>query len=267
MGAVVSTKPMLSKVISYASTRDEAIDKLILGLDKLGYLGLKTNRSYLMRVLNHPKFRKGEYSTHFIAENERDLVKRTPTTFDKLLYLAVCWFEKNSISLFSKVKAEKREANFAKENFEVFIQHFGTSLRLSALGETYDFSSPQENVIESGGKLYCYDTVRRPVEGDYHVSIAGVDEFVSLTEKAPSFDSFNVSAGELNSPMPGKIFKILKAPGDDVKAQEAILIMEAMKMEHTIVSHRDGKISEILFKEGDQVKEGVELCRLVEDTQ
>ena len=64
------------------------------------------------------------------------------------------------------------------------------------------------------------------------------------------------------SPMPGRIFKIFKKVGNQVKAQETILIMEAMKMEHAIKATQDGIIEEIPFNEGELVDGGVELVRL-----
>jgi 3-methylcrotonyl-CoA carboxylase alpha subunit len=64
------------------------------------------------------------------------------------------------------------------------------------------------------------------------------------------------------SPMPGKILKILKNVGDEVTKGTGLIVMEAMKMEHTIKASKDGKIEKIFCKEGDQVKAQVELVKL-----
>ena len=69
-------------------------------------------------------------------------------------------------------------------------------------------------------------------------------------------------AGGLTSPMPGKIFKILKDAGSEVKKGEPILILEAMKMEHSIRSDKDGKIKKIFFKVGELVQGGVTLAEV-----
>ena len=69
-------------------------------------------------------------------------------------------------------------------------------------------------------------------------------------------------AGNLTSPMPGKIFKILKNSGDEVKKGEAILILEAMKMEHSIRSDKDGKVKKVLFQVGELVQGGVTLAEV-----
>jgi biotin carboxyl carrier protein len=64
------------------------------------------------------------------------------------------------------------------------------------------------------------------------------------------------------SPMPGKILKVFKKAGDNVLKAEPILIMEAMKMEHTIRAPKDGVIEKIYFSENDQVSAKVELVKL-----
>mgnify|MGYP003691752431 FL=1 len=71
-----------------------------------------------------------------------------------------------------------------------------------------------------------------------------------------------ISKGSLQSPMPGKIFKVLKGIGDQVEKGDSVLIVEAMKMEHTIKATSNGLIKKIFFKEGDQVQGGVLLCEI-----
>lgn len=68
--------------------------------------------------------------------------------------------------------------------------------------------------------------------------------------------------GQMKSPMPGKILKLLVKVGEEVVAGTPILVMEAMKMEHTIKASKAGKIEKIHYKEGDQVAGGVELVKL-----
>jgi pyruvate carboxylase subunit B len=69
-------------------------------------------------------------------------------------------------------------------------------------------------------------------------------------------------AGGLKSPMPGKIFKILKSQDSEVKKGETILILEAMKMEHAIRSDKDGKVKKIFFNVGELVQGGVILAEV-----
>lgn len=89
-----------------------------------------------------------------------------------------------------------------------------------------------------------------------------LEAYIELPGKVQGASESSSSADSLQSPMPGKIFKIFKKKGDSVKQDEAILIMEAMKMEHTIRAHKDGIISEIYFTEGEQVLGGVKLAEI-----
>ena len=64
------------------------------------------------------------------------------------------------------------------------------------------------------------------------------------------------------TPMPGKVLKVLVDVGQEVSSGDSLVIMEAMKMEHTLVSNKDAVVEEVLYKEGDLVEEGVELIHL-----
>jgi len=69
-------------------------------------------------------------------------------------------------------------------------------------------------------------------------------------------------AGELTAPMPGKILKVLVGQGDQVKKGDALMVLEAMKMEHKIVSPFDGEVGRVFFKEGERVGQDAELLEI-----
>lgn len=75
----------------------------------------------------------------------------------------------------------------------------------------------------------------------------------------------NTQAGSLLSPMPGKVLKLYVKEGQNVKKDEPLLVMEAMKMEHTIKSLHDGVVEKIPFSEGEQVLGGVELIVVTQE--
>jgi 3-methylcrotonyl-CoA carboxylase alpha subunit len=70
------------------------------------------------------------------------------------------------------------------------------------------------------------------------------------------------AGGRLTAPMPGKVVSFAVKSGDKVKAGQALAVMEAMKMEHTIAAPADGEVLELLYAPGDQVAEGEELLKL-----
>lgn len=96
---------------------------------------------------------------------------------------------------------------------------------------------------------------------DTHFVVNGHEFMIDSPRKNRSKSS-GKDVGEMKSPMPGKILKILVSIGAEVEIGTPILVMEAMKMEHTIKASKKGIVEKILFKEGDQVQGGVELVKL-----
>jgi biotin carboxyl carrier protein len=96
---------------------------------------------------------------------------------------------------------------------------------------------------------------------DTHYVVDG-KEFVIDVPKRTRKQNKSQDHGQMKSPMPGKILKILVKIGEEVVPGTPILVMEAMKMEHTIKASKSGTIEKIFFKEGDQVAGGVELVNV-----
>ncbi len=71
-------------------------------------------------------------------------------------------------------------------------------------------------------------------------------------------------AGALSSPMPGKVISVLAKEGDSVQKGDLLMVLEAMKMEHKILAPQSGKIEKIFFKEGERVRQEVELLKMTE---
>jgi 3-methylcrotonyl-CoA carboxylase alpha subunit len=116
--------------------------------------------------------------------------------------------------------------------------------------------------IQDGKMVLNHKGKNRPVVlEDVHYVVDG-QEFEISAPKRSRTKSKTVDHGQMKSPMPGKILKILVKEGQVVEAGTPILVMEAMKMEHTIKASKAGKIEKIHFKEGEQVAGGVELVKL-----
>ena len=90
------------------------------------------------------------------------------------------------------------------------------------------------------------------VAGERHALLRYIDPLLHAGEAEDE-------GGRLTAPMPGKIVAILVKKDDAVSKGAPLLIMEAMKMEHTIAAPRDGVVQELLYATGDQVEEGVQL--------
>jgi biotin carboxyl carrier protein len=86
--------------------------------------------------------------------------------------------------------------------------------------------------------------------------------FVFEREKRRRTRTASDHSGDLLSPMPGRVRKTLVAPGDPVRRGQPLLVLEAMKMEHSIRAPRDGAVRRLLVREGDLVDAGVELAEI-----
>jgi 3-methylcrotonyl-CoA carboxylase alpha subunit len=108
------------------------------------------------------------------------------------------------------------------------------------------------------------------VEGMNHTLWRG-GQFIGLEERSVTVESARErrkkkggggAGDEMSSPMPGKILKVMVKAGDKVEAGQGLLVMEAMKMEHTIKAAYSGTVNEVLYSEGDLVDGGVDLVTL-----
>ena len=126
-------------------------------------------------------------------------------------------------------------------------------------GEEY---SVNLGALQDGKMVLNLKGKNRPVIlFDTHYVVDG-QEFVIDAPRRTRKQTKALDHGQMKSPMPGKILKIMVKVGDEVVLGTPILLMEAMKMEHTIKASKAGTIDKIYFKEGDQVAGGVELVNV-----
>ena len=92
----------------------------------------------------------------------------------------------------------------------------------------------------------------------------GTADFEIIDALAASVE-VDVAPGHLTAPMPGKVIQVAVKPGDQVKRGATLMVLEAMKMEHSIAAPMDGTIERVFFKAGDLVEEGAELLAFAEE--
>jgi 3-methylcrotonyl-CoA carboxylase alpha subunit len=151
---------------------------------------------------------------------------------------------------------------------EVKVQEFshkGDSVSFILNGKKHFYmliSKDQEFLILDNGGRFRAAVSSPNRDGDSMIFSNGREALGSAQGK--KIKKSGAVSGGLKSPMPGKIFKILKDVGSQVKKGEPILILEAMKMEHSIRSDKDGTIKEIRYKVGELVQGGVTLAEVQE---
>ena len=123
-------------------------------------------------------------------------------------------------------------------------------------GKTYHFEKKSEinHTLKISGEMGTFSDLK----ADDMVLVAGKEIRVALPSRGRS-KTGSTEDGHMLSPMPGKILKVMVKAGDKVVKGDSLMVMEAMKMEHTIKAAFDGVINSVHYQEGEQVDGGVDL--------
>lgn len=158
------------------------------------------------------------------------------------------------------------EKKFTVNGVDITVKDFehgpeGLSFNYEGKGYCFALVTKEDHslILDNGERFRA--TIGTPnKDGESIVMVKGREAKISVAGKKTKKERGH--AGGLASPMPGKIFKILKDVGSEVKKGEPILILEAMKMEHPIRSDKDGKVKKIIYKIGELVQGGVNLAEV-----
>ena len=272
--------PMLAKVIAHAETREQASKLLAKELKSTHIAGLITNKEFLVNCLENKSFLGGKTTSDFIErESKKIFLDIDKGLVDKSMKAAVLWLQQIN-------KLDNERLNFLPRNWTNGIMP-KENISFSYQEEEYIFSYENisedivihrkyfERISESKAKLLDHNQAGIRVELDEIILSAQITKqnhliTVNLGKGDVCFkinprfaDPNEVSIeGGLVAPMPGKILKIMNKKGAKVKAGDTLIILEAMKMEHTIKASDQGIISDLFVKVGDQVENGSLLMKI-----
>nr|WP_297356425.1 acetyl/propionyl/methylcrotonyl-CoA carboxylase subunit alpha [uncultured Caldimonas sp.] len=269
---------MIAKLIVHGDTREQALARLDAALAQTHIVGLHTNVAFLRRVVGTRSFSQADLDTALI-EREREVlfggagldlpcavagVAARMLAEESALEGADPWSRRDGWRLHG-VARRRMELDVGGERHVAYLeyQHDGShvlvlgdaqhALRSRALGgERFDVSlgtQRWELTVYRHGESF---SVFAP-HGS--AALAWIDAIAHAAEGTHD-------AGRLTAPMPGKLIALHAGVGDAVRKGQALAVMEAMKMEHTIAAPTDGVVEEVLYGVGDQVGEGAELLRL-----
>jgi propionyl-CoA carboxylase alpha chain len=252
--------PMIAKVIAWAETREEAASLLAHALQTARIHGPVNNRDLLVRILRHPEFLAGETDTHFLERHPpAELGKPLPSKGEQELAavaaaLAAGNERRSRANLLPSLPSGWRNNPSQLQTVEFASGHLDIQI-----GYRFDGS---EVLVEVNGQplpeieLHKVDGDRiglsvdrhlrwfsvNHVGGDFHVD--GPSGYVRL-RSLPRFPetSRDEEAGSLHAPMPGKVIKVL-------------VLLEAMKMEHSLRAPHSGTVAAVRAGEGEQVEAG-----------
>ena len=255
--------PMLAKLIVWGENREEARLRLLAMLDELAVGGLKTNRAFLKRLLAHPSFAAAELDTGFIARHAETLLPAPGELPERFWALAATAF------LQSEPQQRRADDPFspwsARSGWRAGLPAQG-SLKLCCNGQCR-LVQPGEQarlqgnrlLVESGAPLTAIrqgDTLYLEWNGE----LQAVTRFDPIAEA----EAAHAQQGGLSAPMNGSVVRVLVAAGQNVEAGATLVVMEAMKMEHSIRAPQAGVVKALYCAEGDMVSEGAALVELEE---
>ncbi len=276
--------PMIAKLIVFASDREKAVMRLRRALADYEVLGVPTNLPLLRRIAEHPSFEAGEMTIDFLEEHGLTEAPPPPSPPEEAVLLAAVGDLSRSPAerpddLFSarpwRLGGEIRLRYRACEEEEHVVEaerSRGKTLKLR-LNEQEEAAAVEVLSVEEGEIRARVDG--RQVTGGF--AFDGADVLVSLDGESyrlskpapPDVDDVGPGGGDadgasLTAPMPGTVVKVLVSEGDEVEEGQVLLVLEAMKTEHSIAAPHDGVVSSIPYGEGDSVSGGDVLVELEE---
>ncbi len=280
--------PMIAKLIVYGEDRPAAIVRLQAALEQTVALGVKTNAALLLAIARHPAFQNGLTHTHFLdeyglIEAEQQRSRQPPDAY--ALYAAAFY---DILHSSARIDAQPGEAANPWRTLGPWrMVGAGRSITYRQGGQAYHVTlstSPDEagiwaiqvdeNQASHIGCAFGNDGLVLMREGDQlihaHVARANGQTQVALNGQAYRFDrqqppdigatahGGNVAHSQktLTAPMAGTIVKVQARDGQFVQQRQVLVILSAMKMEHTIAAPYAGTVRRIYYSEGDVVKGG-----------
>jgi len=268
--------PMLAKVIARGPDRETALRKLGYALTGFTMLGVQTNREFLIRTLEHPTLQSGGYHTGFVDEHLEELISKKAGEDELFAAVAAVYLHKKR-QLDAKVLPHIAP-NYRNNPFR------DPSIKLRIAGDAFEVSWRASTGDEFAVACGDWQATLRLVSfarGRVQVSIDGLQQNFRIVE---ADDQLFLQCGEATkvvtrlaryprlpvasehesafAPMPGQVLKILVEVGQHVSTGDALVILEAMKMEQTLRASADGVVEAVHVKQGDVVAPGDRLVEI-----
>ncbi|WP_334128665.1 acetyl/propionyl/methylcrotonyl-CoA carboxylase subunit alpha [Sneathiella sp.] len=281
--------PMIAKLIVHGETREAALQTLSRALDDYQVAGVATNLGFLRQIARHPAFAAKDLDTGFIERFRADLVPASPLPTDEELALATLYLllDRQRVTALRSAAANDRyspwndltawrpnDTGHDDFRFEIGGENVTVVARYTRAGIQIDLPGgsrlAEGNWTPDGGIAARLDghvlsgaVVRQGVK----MVVMTSGRQVEIVEHVADFNALSSEGGSgvITSPMPGKLIQLFVKAGEEVAVGDPLVVIEAMKMEHTLTAFRDGVIEDVFFEVGDQVDEGAVLVRLADE--
>jgi 3-methylcrotonyl-CoA carboxylase alpha subunit len=268
---------MIAKLIVHGATREQALARLDEALAQTHIVGLATNVQFLRYVTRSPSFAQANLDTALIPREQAVLFNQEPLGLPLAAAAAVAQALLHDKAAEAADPFSRRDGwrshgltlrRFAFEfggepaQAELTYLHDGAlSLKVGNVAGTLRFKPTARGIdIDYAGERFTA-SVYASGETDHVFSARGATQILAIDLLAHAGEAA-AETGRLTAPMPGKVVSFAVKAGDKVTKGQALAVMEAMKMEHTIAAPADGMVAELMYGPGDQVAEGAELLKL-----
>ncbi len=260
--------PMLGKLIAWGENREEARLRLLGMLDEFAVGGVRTNLAFLRRIIAHPAFAAAELDTGFIPRYQDQLLPATHEPCEAFWQAAAEAFRQSEPARIDQADLHSPWADASGLRAGLPAQ---TNVLLSCNGQTHAV-----RLLDNGTSLIHLEGEQLHIEGDglrtRHLATRRGDTLylkwqgdlhtVHKVDPVNLVESVQGQHGGLTAPMNGSIVRVLVEVGQTVEAGAQLVVLEAMKMEHSIRAAAKGVISALYCREGEMVNEGAVLVEL-----
>jgi len=255
--------PMLAKLIAHGKTREEALDRLADALDRTLVAGPRSNAGFLAALCRAREFRAGQFDTGFIDAHLAEL-DAVPQPLDAAAAArgVVELLAHEHVRLAPRRESDEPVSPWdAADGFQLGGAR-SLALPITADGESLIARihyGPHGSSVTVNGAAPAADAVALAADDAVYVLRRGRQTRVALRDRALDEAGDAEHSGLIRAPMHGKVLAVLVEEGAAVTRGQRLAIIEAMKMEHTLVAPLDGTVSEIAVEKDTQVAEGAKI--------
>jgi 3-methylcrotonyl-CoA carboxylase alpha subunit len=277
--------PLIAKIIAHGSDRNQALDRLAAALHNTVVVGPTTNRAFLQALIETPDYRAQRFDTRFIAAHRqawhaadrRDGVAigaGVSYLLSRRALTAAGWDDPWNVADAFELGAERHT------NVPILVEDEAITAVLIGGLERAPIATALQIAVPAlgyGGSERVPITDRVPAYDGHNCLVLATDETCFVWHRGRQtrlrlVDSLNQRAqadsdsdGAVRAPMHGKLVQLLVKPGDAVRRGTRLAILEAMKMEHTLLAPFAGTVADVSATEGMQVEQSAQLMVIAED--
>lgn len=250
--------PMIAKLIATGPNRAAALQTLLHGLKMTQIAGVKTNRDFLIALLQHPEFVAGQFDTGLVGRDQQSLTEVSAPISEDWALAAMVSMElsdlpqaigmhgfsnfnsiRQQVTLLCQDQTKQIQVTLNGADASVEVDGSAVSLRLGLMGWFIE-GVEQVSAIYAARKVYLF----------------GAQTLVFDCPDLLARTALIKSDGAIITPMPGLIKQVFVTVGQEVVAGDPIVVLEAMKMQHTLRASENGQVQQLMATENAQVDAG-----------